>query len=108
MLLGRFLSKSKHSVSFGPISGDCRPNECGEIIHVQILVRYITAPIGNPRPRLANRDPLTPWPPGPSVDTYQEIFEGRTGSSIHRSSNAFLDLGISRMCMLERLYYAES
>ena len=37
-----------------------------------------------------NRDPLTPWPPGRGIDNYQEMFEGRTGSFVRRSSDVYL------------------
>ena len=37
-----------------------------------------------------NRDPITPWPPAEAVINYQEMFEGRTGSFVHRSPRAYL------------------
>ena len=43
-------------------------------------------------PNLAaeNRDPVIPWPPGQYIDNYQKMFEGRTGSFVHRSPCVYL------------------
>ena len=37
-----------------------------------------------------NRDSPTPWPPGPGISNYQQMFEGRTASSVCRSSEVYL------------------
>ena len=63
--------------------------------------RFIDA-LGNvfdtPNLTVANRDPLTPWPPGPGIDNYQAMFEGRTGSFVCRSSNVYLIPIIFGLC----------
>ena len=55
--------------------------------------RFIDA-LGNvldaPNLTFGNRDPLTPWPPGPGIDNYQEMFEGQTASFVRRSSDVYL------------------
>lgn len=37
-----------------------------------------------------NWDSPTPWPPGPGISNYQQMFEGRTGSFVCRSPEVYL------------------
>ena len=46
--------------------------------------------LDTPNLTVKNRDPITPWPPGEGLSNYQEMFEGRTGSFVHRSRLVYL------------------
>ena len=46
--------------------------------------------LDTPNLTAGNRDSPTPWPPGPGIGNYQQMFEGRTGSFVCRSSEVYL------------------
>ena len=62
-------------------------------IPLEDKAQFIVA-LGNvldtPNLTFKNRDPITPWPPGEGLSNYQEMFEGRTGSFVHRSRHVYL------------------
>ena len=54
------------------------------------LINALGNVLDTPNLTLKKRDPLTPWPPGSCIGSYQALFEGRTGSFVHRSTGAYL------------------
>ena len=69
---------------FDPWVDDVSPEEKARLINV--LGNVLDAP----NLTFGNSGPPTPWPPGSCITNHQQMFEGRTGSLIRRSSNIHL------------------
>ena len=80
---------------FDPWVDDISPEDKAQ------LVNALGNVLDTPNLTVKNRDPLTPWPPSECIDNYQEMFEGRTGSFVYRSSNVYIIPLLFGLCSSE-------